>query len=90
MKKWRHKNKERLNSEARLKSERLAWKRKQAAGLNALGIDAGCGVSVLTWRQIKQPRLLWLDQHGRLHREEELSAEELIHRWQQQHKGDPT
>jgi hypothetical protein len=36
-------------------------------------------------RHIDRPRLLWLDQHGHLQIEEEISAEELIRRWQRKH-----
>jgi len=38
--------------------------------------------SVVTLQSLKRPRLMWLDQHGALRIEEELSAEELIRRYE--------
>jgi hypothetical protein len=37
--------------------------------------------NVVTARELRRPSLLWLDPHGCLHREIELSAEELIRRF---------
>jgi len=38
--------------------------------------------SVITLQSLKRPRLMWLDQHGVLRIEEEISAEELIRRYE--------
>jgi hypothetical protein len=41
---------------------------------------------ITTPQHLDHPRLLWLDQHGHLHIEEEHSAEELIRRHEKGHQ----
>lgn len=41
-------------------------------------------LTVLSAKQIDTPRLAWMDTNGRLHREQELSAQELIAAWQRE------
>ena len=85
--KWYRKNKRALSpkrAERRFRvaaiAARLAPPRQQLTQQIWSGHDVRPG------RFLDRPSLLWLDAHGNLHREEELSAEELIRRWKEQHK----
>ena len=69
---------QRTNEERR--ERRWRWKNrgKQKRQRMQLSIE---GLYVRAGELLDNPRLTYLDANGRLHREEELSAEELIRRW---------
>ncbi len=47
------------------------------------------GFRICKLKDLDRPSLYWMDQHGRLHKEEELSAQELIRRHQRKEKRKP-
>lgn len=50
------------------------------------GYDIILGLRVVHGRHLDNPRLTWMDKDGRLHQEQELSAEELIRRYEKERK----
>jgi hypothetical protein len=63
-------------------SERRAWLKLELRG----GLRGAQGYTVVSAKELKNPRLKWLDSHGVLHEETERSAEELISEWQRSQK----
>lgn len=89
MRAWRKKNPERARE-----ITRKAW-RKNAAKYNArrahqrdwlkrmtrYPLETSSGMQITVGSKLDRPLLTYLDRHGNLHREEELSAEDLIAAW---------
>jgi len=73
---WRRKNREKL---AEL---HFRYGRRKETAIAATAI----GGRIATRQSLDKPELVWLDAHGRLHREKELSAEELIRQWKKEQR----
>jgi hypothetical protein len=69
-------------SEAQLRAARNWWRRHAAETIRrGRGRGAHREDQLFTTSAPDKPWLRWLDQHGNLHIEKEISAEELIRRW---------
>jgi hypothetical protein len=85
------KKKHEAKRQRRRKAERRAAKRTPIARAlvpditRAEVLQAG-----LTVTKHKHRDLAWMDQHGKLHRERELSAEQLIRRYEKEHPHEKT
>src|ERR1700676_415692 len=88
---WRKKNPQRANANNRKAGARWRSRHRDAHAEQRFrfrsterqrfaGIAAS-GLSVITKESLQRPELLYLDANGRIHRERELSAEELIDQW---------
>ena len=80
---WHRRNKHQVNDHRREKNFRWRGKddpRERAAFLELLGMRVDSA------KRLDHPAMLWMDKHGVLHKEENLSAEELIARWLKEEK----
>jgi len=77
MKRYRAAHKSRINAESIQRRERNKFREQKLQGQSPLESN------FFTTNRIglQSPRLLWMDAHGGIHREDNRSAEELIRDW---------